>query len=121
MIVVTILYRLVLNGYRSNDDLKDPRVSALLNKSLEGVPPCLFIVAELDPLRDGSFGMKEYNESTFVEILSFYFTEYQKLLEQAGVHTKLVLVKGVIHGFISVPGKEIQTFSFLVVFLCIKL
>ncbi len=52
------MYRFFANAYRSADDLKDPRVSALLNTSFEDLPPCLFIVAELDVLRDGNLGMK---------------------------------------------------------------
>ncbi len=53
-------YRLTINAFRNSDDCNDPRVSALLNTSFEGLPPCLFIVAELDPLRDGNLGMKNY-------------------------------------------------------------
>ncbi|CAF0722664.1 unnamed protein product [Adineta steineri] len=73
------------HAFETSQDLKDPRISALYNTSLQDVPLCLFIVAELDPLRDGSL-------------------EYQKLLEKAGVQTKLLLVKGVIHGYFSLPG-----------------
>ncbi|CAF3420894.1 unnamed protein product [Rotaria sp. Silwood1] len=53
------------HAYHRLDDVKDPRVSALLNKTFE---------------------------------------EYQKLLEKAGVQTKLVLMKGVVHAFFSLPG-----------------
>jgi len=60
MLDFMIMYRLQDNAYRNSDDLKDPRVNALLNTSLEGVPPCLFIVADLDPLRDGNLGMKKH-------------------------------------------------------------
>ncbi|CAF0713324.1 unnamed protein product [Adineta steineri] len=73
------------HAFETSQDLKDPRISALYNTSLQDVPPCLFIVAELDALRDGNL-------------------EYQKLLEKAGVQTKLLLVKGVIHGFFSLHG-----------------
>ncbi|CAF2440571.1 unnamed protein product [Rotaria sp. Silwood2] len=79
-----------IHGYHNLEDMKNPRVSALLNTTFEGVPPCLFIVADLDLLRDGNL-------------------EYQKLLEKAGVQTKLVLMKGVIHGFLSLPGIFSQT------------
>lgn len=54
------MYRFGVNGYNSPDDYKDPRVAALLNKSYEGIPPCLLIVADLDPLRDGNLGMRTY-------------------------------------------------------------
>jgi len=73
------------NALRDENDKKDPRVSVLLNESFDGIPPCLFIVAELDPLRDDSY-------------------EYQKKLEKAGTKTKLVLVKNAIHSFFSAPG-----------------
>ncbi|CAF1140665.1 unnamed protein product [Rotaria magnacalcarata] len=73
------------NALRDDNDTKNPRASVLLYESFEGLPPCLFIVAELDPLRDDSY-------------------EYQKKLEQAGVKTKLVLVNNIIHSFFSLPG-----------------
>ena len=37
-------------------DLDDPRISIMQNKSFEGLPPCLLIVSELDPLHDDSYG-----------------------------------------------------------------
>jgi hypothetical protein len=37
-----------------------------------------------------------------------YILEYQQKLETAGVKTKLVLIKGVIHTFFSSPGKIID-------------
>ena len=52
--------RIMDNAFRSPDDYNDPRVSVLLNKSFEGLPPCLFIVAELDPLRDGNISTNNY-------------------------------------------------------------
>ncbi|CAF1642013.1 unnamed protein product, partial [Rotaria sordida] len=70
--------------------VKDPRASVLLNRTFDGLPPCLFIVADLDILRDGNL-------------------EYQKLLEKAGVQTKLVLMKNVIHLFFTLPGIFPQT------------
>ncbi|CAF3664314.1 unnamed protein product [Rotaria sordida] len=73
------------NALRNENDKKDPRASVLLYESFDGIPPCLFIVAELDPLRDDSY-------------------EYQKKLEKAGIKTKLVLIKDVIHSFFSLPG-----------------
>ena len=62
------MYRFLGCGYRSPDDYKDPRVSALLNTSFEGLPPCLFVVAELDSLRDENLGMKEYKLLNFIKI-----------------------------------------------------
>ncbi|CAF1204005.1 unnamed protein product [Adineta ricciae] len=73
------------NALRDASDKTNPRASVLLQESFNGLPPCLFIVAELDPLRDDSYA-------------------YQKKLEQAGVKTQFVLVKGVIHSFFSLPG-----------------
>ncbi|UJR34423.1 hypothetical protein I4U23_021830 [Adineta vaga] len=76
---------LTASAFDDMKDLNDPRVSVLLNNSFEGLPPCLLIAAELDPLRDDSYA-------------------YQKVLDKAGVKNKLVLIKGVLHGFFSVPG-----------------
>ena len=53
-------YRIDKNAFQSPEDWKDPRFSFLSNTSFEGLPPCLFIVAELDPLRDGNIGMKYF-------------------------------------------------------------
>lgn len=50
------------NALRDDNDKKDPRASVLLNESFEGVPPCLFIVAELDPIRDDSYGNRRKKE-----------------------------------------------------------
>jgi acetyl esterase len=73
------------NALRDENDMKNPRASVLLNESFDNVPPCLFIVAELDPLRDDSY-------------------EYQKKLEKSGIKTNLVLIKNAIHSFFSLPG-----------------
>jgi acetyl esterase/lipase len=54
------MYRFSVNAFPSPDDYKDPRANALLNTSFEGLPPCLLIVADLDPLRDDNLGMKNY-------------------------------------------------------------
>jgi acetyl esterase/lipase len=51
-----IYFRFTSNALRDDNDKKDPRASVLLNESFDGIPPCLFIVAELDPLRDDSYG-----------------------------------------------------------------
>ncbi|CAF1521281.1 unnamed protein product [Adineta steineri] len=72
-------------AFRNADDLMNPRASVLLNKSFDGLPPCLLIVCELDPLRDDSYA-------------------YQEALDKAGVKTKLTLIRGIIHPFFSFPG-----------------
>jgi len=61
-----------------------PRFSNLLRDKFEHLPPCLFIVAEIDSLRDDSY-------------------EYARKLTAAGVHSELVLVKGAIHAFYTKP------------------
>ncbi|CAF1290785.1 unnamed protein product, partial [Didymodactylos carnosus] len=72
------------NAFRDENDIRDSRVSLLLQSSFNNLPPCLFIVAELDAVRDDSY-------------------EYQKLLDKAGVKTQLVLIQGVLHSFFNLP------------------
>ena len=38
--------------------------------------------------------------------LSFFVSAYKEILDKAGVKNKLVLLKGVLHGFFSLPGKN---------------
>jgi acetyl esterase len=78
------------NALRNEDDKIHHRVAILHNKSLDSIPTSLFIVAELDPLRDDSYN-------------------YQEILDKTGVKTKLVLIKGVIHPFFSNPGIFIKS------------
>ncbi|CAF2261430.1 unnamed protein product [Rotaria magnacalcarata] len=66
-------------------DMKDPRISVFLNPSPDLLPATLFIVAELDALRDDSFAYKE-------------------ILDKVGIMNKLSLFKGVPHGFFSLPA-----------------
>ncbi len=99
-------------AYHDPDDIKDPRVSVLLSKSFDGLPPCLFIVAELDPIRDESYGRSKKLRKDENTILS---SAYKEALDKAGVRTKLVLINGVIHPFFSYPGKKherVVTYSY---------
>jgi acetyl esterase len=96
-----------MNALRDENDKKDPRASVLLQESFENLPPCLFIVAELDPLRDDSYSMNRSNSKFRRKY--FCTLDYQKKLEEAGVKTNLVLVKNVIHSFFSLPGKIYHT------------
>ncbi|UJR31673.1 hypothetical protein I4U23_019154 [Adineta vaga] len=73
------------NAYNNENERRDPRISVLHNKIPNTIPPCLVIVAELDPLRDDSYN-------------------YEEVLNKAGVKTKLVLIKGAIHPYFSLPG-----------------
>ncbi|CAF3586845.1 unnamed protein product [Rotaria sp. Silwood1] len=75
----------IKNAFNNEVDANDPRISVLRNTSPDRLPPTLFIVAELDPLRDDSYAYKE-------------------ILDKAGVKNKLVLFKGVIHDFFALPG-----------------
>ncbi|CAF3116870.1 unnamed protein product, partial [Rotaria sp. Silwood2] len=45
----------IKNGFDDGVDMNDPRISVLQNTSPDRLPPTLFIVAELDPLRDDSY------------------------------------------------------------------
>ncbi len=92
-----------MNALRDENDRKDPRASVLLHESFDNLPPCLFIVAELDPIRDDSYSMNEPKfkfQRKYLNIL-----DYQEKLEKAGVKTKLVLIKSVIHTYFSFPGE----------------
>ncbi|CAF4174781.1 unnamed protein product [Rotaria sordida] len=75
----------IKNGFGDGVDMNDSRMSVFRNKSPEQLPSTLFIVAELDPLRDDSY-------------------TYKEILDKAGVKNKLVLLKGVLHGFFALPG-----------------
>ncbi len=57
--LILVYFRFTSNALRDENDKKDPRASVLLNESFDGIPPCLFIVAELDPLRDDSYGINK--------------------------------------------------------------
>ncbi|XP_067950310.1 uncharacterized protein [Watersipora subatra] len=74
------------------EEATDLRCSPVDRKEFAGVPPALFIVSECDPLADQS-------------------TEYHKKLQAAGVQTKLVTLKGTIHGFVAMPGFFKETTS----------
>ena len=104
-----ISFRFAASALRDENDKKDPRASVLLHETFENVPPCLFIVAELDPLRDESYGMKGRNfkrKRKYPDIL-----DYQKKLENAGIKTKLVLLKSLLHVYFSYPGEIFYRFK----------
>jgi acetyl esterase len=90
IITTDVLDWFASNALRNEDDKTNPRVAILHHKSLDSIPTSLFIVAELDPLRDDSYN-------------------YQEILDKTGVKTKLVLIKGVIHPFFSNPGIFIKS------------
>lgn len=54
LVCLIMIDRFLVNAYESAEDYKSARADALVNTSFEGLPPCLFIVAELDPLRDAN-------------------------------------------------------------------
>lgn len=37
-----------------------------------------------------------------------FTAEYQKALDKAGNKTKLIVIKGVVHGFFSAPGTKLN-------------
>lgn len=66
-------------------DADDPLVSPQFAASHAGLPPCLIQVAECDPLVDEG-------------------VHYARLLDDAGVPTRLTCYAGMPHGFMSFPG-----------------
>lgn len=82
-----------LDWYRDNyiteKDFGKPRASPLCFKDFSNLPPTLFIVAELDPLRDGCY-------------------EYYEKLKKAGVKGQILTMKGVPHGFWKYPGHFVE-------------
>lgn len=105
-------------AFRDENDLKDPRAAILLNRTCADLPPCLFIVAELDPVRDLSYGMNAWTSiSTYgIDSLDNWIClAYQELLDRAGMKTELVLLKGVVHPYFALPGMDAASdFIFLV-------
>ena len=57
--VFIVIFRFKSNAFHDENDQKNPRASVLLNESFDNLPPCLFIVAELDPLRDDSYSKRK--------------------------------------------------------------
>jgi acetyl esterase len=76
-------YRMLYLG--PGTDRADPRVSPLLARSHEGLPPALIVVGEHDPLRDDG-------------------VRYAGALRAAGVPARLTEYVGMPHGFLNFPG-----------------
>ncbi|KAL5009000.1 hypothetical protein ScPMuIL_014581 [Solemya velum] len=74
-----------ISHYLPESERENPRASPILQPKFDHLPPALFIVAELDPLRDMSYA-------------------YSEKLKKAGVPTTVFPVKGVTHGFFHLPG-----------------
>jgi len=64
---------------------KDPRVSPIYAEDLAGLPPALIISAEYDTLRDEA-------------------QAYAERLTTAGVATRYICAKGMVHGFLQMRG-----------------
>jgi acetyl esterase len=66
-------------------DARDPRVSPIYAQDLSGLPPALIITAEYDTLRDEG-------------------QAYAARLESAGVATRYICARGMVHGFLQMRG-----------------
>lgn len=66
-------------------DARDPRVSPIFAENLSDLPPALIIAAEYDTLRDEA-------------------QAYAERLQAAGVATRYVCARGMVHGFLQMRG-----------------
>ncbi|XP_071080391.1 ethyl acetate hydrolase-like [Haliotis cracherodii] len=71
--------------FSSPEEVKDPRYSPLLHKDFSRLPPAIFVIAELDPLRDCGYA-------------------YRDKLSSAGVTTDCITLQGAPHAFFHMPG-----------------
>lgn len=74
---------------RSEDDESDPYAAPLIAEELDGLPPAVVVVAELDPLRDEGLA-------------------YAERLRAAGVKTEVTVYRGAAHGFWWMDGEMRQ-------------
>ncbi|GAB1604524.1 AB hydrolase superfamily protein C1039.03-like [Argonauta hians] len=76
----------VLDLFLNKEEEKtDARGSPIYRKSFQDIPPAMFIVAELDPIKDDSH-------------------EYGKKIRENGIKSKPILIRGAVHGFFTLPG-----------------
>ncbi|CAI9734584.1 hydrolase superfamily [Octopus vulgaris] len=73
------------NFLNKDEEKMNARGSPIYRKSFQDIPPALFIVAEIDPLKDDSH-------------------EYGKKIRENGIKSKSLLIRGVVHGFFTLPG-----------------
>ena len=69
-----------MSNYLKEEDKASPRASAIKQKDFSYLPPTLIVVAELDPLRDGCYGML---------LNSMQMNEYSVLLKYFGQHARI--------------------------------
>ncbi|XP_041353777.1 carboxylic ester hydrolase LipN-like [Gigantopelta aegis] len=89
---------------KNNEQREDPKVSPMLRPSFRHLPPALFVLSELDPLRDSGYA-------------------YRDKLDSADVATECVLVQGAPHAFFNLPGhfKELCAQAYTPVIKFIKI
>jgi acetyl esterase len=91
-----------IERHAHREDWANPRLAPLLQKDFRSLPPALFIVAEIDPLRDDSYGESKLLSHCVFPLSNL--SEYAKKLTAAGVHNELLLSKGAVHGFYTLPS-----------------
>ncbi|CAF4872131.1 unnamed protein product [Rotaria sp. Silwood1] len=93
IISIDVLDWFISNALRNEDDKNDSRFSILLNKSFNSLPTCLFIVAELDPLRDDSYRVIHpffSNPGIFIKSCQQFKCKDPRLSDEARTYTMFI-------------------------------
>ena len=73
-----------MSNYIKEEEKSSPRASVIRQKEFSYLPPTLIIVAELDPLRDGCYGMwyeKTSLKNYIYELLNLIYTKMVQIIK----------------------------------------